>query len=189
MRSAIPFDPLSPSSSSALQSMALDELLNHPLFVARPEFLKTEDRIKLAYQRAQLILQTWGACLRSCTPRRYSPSLLLGLTLNDIGRCTAKFWEVQSDPIFVYDPAVGSIIACTVNLFIGTLAPLVRKRPYLKAVVDDALAGKVFGNFLLSEVGHGLDMLNLETTATKVEGGFILHTPNSAATKCVCYTV
>ncbi|TCD63375.1 hypothetical protein EIP91_005606 [Steccherinum ochraceum] len=145
--------------------MALDELHKHPLFSTRPEFLETNDRIKLAYQRAQLILQNWG------------------LTLNDIGRCTPKFWEVQSDPIFVYDPAVSSIIACTVNLFIGSLAPLVRKHPYLKAVVDDALSGRIFGNLLLSEVGHGLDMLNLETTATKVDGGFVLHTPNSAATK------
>jgi hypothetical protein len=38
--------------------------------------------------------------------------------------------------------------------------------------------------FLLTEVGHGLDARNLETTATlKSDGGFELHTPRSRAAK------
>ena len=38
--------------------------------------------------------------------------------------------------------------------------------------------------FLLSEVGHGLDAPNLETTATLLPNGeFDLHTPRPAAAK------
>ncbi len=38
--------------------------------------------------------------------------------------------------------------------------------------------------FLLSEVGHGLDSPNLETTATLLPSGeFDLHTPNPSAAK------
>jgi hypothetical protein len=38
--------------------------------------------------------------------------------------------------------------------------------------------------FLLTEVGHGLDARNLETTATlKSDGGFELHTPRFGAAK------
>lgn len=37
---------------------------------------------------------------------------------------------------------------------------------------------------MLSEVGHGLDAPNLETTATLLpDGGFDLHTPNNGAAK------
>jgi alkylation response protein AidB-like acyl-CoA dehydrogenase len=38
--------------------------------------------------------------------------------------------------------------------------------------------------FLLTEVGHGLDARNLEMTATlKPDGGFELHTPHPGAAK------
>ena len=38
--------------------------------------------------------------------------------------------------------------------------------------------------YLLTEVSHGLDALNLETTATLLpDGGFDLHTPNDGAAK------
>ena len=37
---------------------------------------------------------------------------------------------------------------------------------------------------MLTEVGHGLDILNLETEATfDGEGGFILNTPTASAAK------
>lgn len=40
--------------------------------------------------------------------------------------------------------------------------------------------------FMLTEVGHGLDARNLETTATLLpDGGFELHSPSEAAAKLV----
>lgn len=40
------------------------------------------------------------------------------------------------------------------------------------------------GQFMLTEVGHGLNARNLETTATMLpNGGFELHTPHERAAK------
>lgn len=40
------------------------------------------------------------------------------------------------------------------------------------------------GQFCLTEVGHGLDAFNLETTATMLaDGHFDLHTPTATAAK------
>ena len=40
------------------------------------------------------------------------------------------------------------------------------------------------GNFFLTELHHGLDAANLETTATlKPDGSFDLHTPHKGAAK------
>lgn len=76
-----------------------------------------------------------------------------------------------------------NILACHINLFLGTLSYHVRRNPYVRPVIEAGLKADVLGNFLLSEVGHGLDILNLETRATKVHDGFILHTPHPRAAK------
>lgn len=61
---------------------------------------------------------------------------------------------------------------------------MVRKeRPDLVPMMLQALNGDIFGNYLMTEIGHGLDAYRMETTATKVEDGFILNTPNAAAAK------
>jgi acyl-CoA oxidase len=40
------------------------------------------------------------------------------------------------------------------------------------------------GQFCLTELGHGLDAFNLETTASVLpDGGFLLHTPTPQAAK------
>ncbi|TCD61295.1 hypothetical protein EIP91_008663 [Steccherinum ochraceum] len=49
--------------------------------------------------------------------------------------------------------------------------------------MDQGLKGEVIGNLLLTEVGHGLDIMRLETTATKTHDGFILHTSHPRAAK------
>lgn len=59
------------------------------------------------------------------------------------------------------------------------------QRPDLKPIIERGLRCDLFGNMLLSEVGHGLDILSIETTATKVAGGFILNTPHPNAAKFV----
>ncbi|KAH9934315.1 acyl-CoA dehydrogenase/oxidase [Fomitopsis serialis] len=105
------------------------------------------------------------------------------LTLDDVDLCTSAFIRMHRHPIMALDVGCANILACHVNLFLGTIAPLIPRRPDLKPLVERALKGEVMGNFLLTEVGHGLDILGLETVAEKVEDGFILHTPNSSACK------
>ncbi|KAH9921831.1 hypothetical protein B0H21DRAFT_177663 [Amylocystis lapponica] len=140
-------------------------LYNHPTYTARAELLETDARVLLAYHRAKAVTKAWN------------------LSLEDIGRCSKRFWDMQFDPILVLDIGCNNILACHINLFLGFLAPLVPQRPDLLPIVQRGLKGELFGNFLISEIGHGLDILNLETTATKVADGFILNTPHSGATK------
>jgi len=83
----------------------------------------------------------------------------------------------------VLDVGCANILACHHNLFLGTVAPVVPRRPDLLPMVERALQGDIIGNFLLTEVGHGLDIGNIETTATRVPDGYILHTPHGAAAK------
>jgi len=50
--------------------------------------------------------------------------------------------------------------------------------------VNSLLKGDVIGLYLLSERGHGLDALNIETTAHQQEdGSYVLNTPTEEATK------
>ena len=88
-------------------------------------------------------------------------------------------------PIVALDFAVLNILACHVNLFLGTLAPVIPRRPDLLPLFQQGLDGEYMGNFLLTEIGHGLDIIRLETVAEKVEDGFILHTPTDGARKYV----
>lgn len=51
---------------------------------------------------------------------------------------------------------------------------------------DQLLTSDGSGNYFLTELNHGLDVINLETTATlKPDGSFDLHTPNKGAAKSV----
>ncbi|TCD62137.1 hypothetical protein EIP91_007289 [Steccherinum ochraceum] len=147
------------------------KLYEHPLFTVRHELLSTEDRLRVTYERAKLVVQTYK------------------LTGEDIVNCTKRFWDFQQDPVFAIDPALTNIITCHVNLFIGTLFPLLPGRPDLKPLVEKALQAEIFGNMFLSELGHGLDIQSLETIATKVGDGFILSTPRNSATKFMAPTL
>lgn len=97
--------------------------------------------------------------------------------------------------------------ACTLltihyNLCAGTLA-MFANRPYVKEILDRVLkfeysyvtffgtstcivTDRTFtrGQFCLTEVGHGLDVINMETTATLLPNGeFELNTPVKRAAK------
>ncbi|KAF5010358.1 hypothetical protein FDECE_3474 [Fusarium decemcellulare] len=78
------------------------------------------------------------------------------------------------------------IAAIQVNLCIGTLSPFVEHRPDLRDLLEKLLNFDVCGQFMLTEVGHGLDARNLETKATlQPDGSFDLHTPNGSAAKAM----
>jgi len=110
-------------------------------------------------------------------------TLTPGLTADDIHRGTAKFWAFQIDPVMAIDLSCWTIVATHANLTIGTLCRYLEEFPYLQPLVESLLRFDTFGVYLLTERGHGLDAFNIETTATKTREGFILNTPNEAATK------
>ena len=105
------------------------------------------------------------------------------LSLEDIQRCTPRFWDLMTDPILTLDCAMFTIIAAHVGLTIGSLSRYGKTRPDLKALITRLLRFETVGLFLLTERGHGLDAFNIETTATRVRDGYIIHTPREEATK------
>ncbi len=72
------------------------------------------------------------------------------------------------------------------NLCLGTLSAFADGRPDLSDLFDELLEFRACGEFMLTELGHGLDARNLETTATLLpNGAFDLHCPNEAAWKAM----
>lgn len=76
------------------------------------------------------------------------------------------------------------LISIHYNLCIGTLAHYADRRPDLHPLLARLIRFDFIGQFLLTEMGHGLDAAHLETTATlQPDGSFSLHTPRMAAAK------
>ncbi|KAL3495497.1 acyl-CoA dehydrogenase/oxidase C-terminal [Aspergillus germanicus] len=143
-----------------------EPLLQLDLFKHSADTLSQNERIALAYHRAREIGRAYG------------------LTTTDVQTLSPKFWALHTDPINSYDMAAFTLLTIQYNLAAGTLARFLPGRPDLEEVMRDVLDFNVSAQFLLTEVGHGLDARNLETTATlKSDGGFELHTPRSAAAK------
>ncbi|EXA29911.1 hypothetical protein FOVG_18663 [Fusarium oxysporum f. sp. pisi HDV247] len=106
------------------------------------------------------------------------------LTLHDIEKLTKRFWDFHFDMIVARDMTAFIIAAIHVNLCIGTLSHFAKERPDLQDLLTKLLGFEICGEFMLTEVGHGLDARNLETTATlQADGSFELHTPTTAASK------
>ncbi|RYP63241.1 hypothetical protein DL771_009366 [Monosporascus sp. 5C6A] len=108
------------------------------------------------------------------------------LTVDDIRNLTPKFWELHRDLISTRDMTAWIIVSVHFNLCIGTLSIFSQKRPDLSRLINKLLNFEACGQFMLAEVGHGLDARNMETTATlQSDGSFDLHTPRGAAAKCM----
>jgi acyl-CoA oxidase len=141
------------------------DLPSHPLFQIKNEFLTPDERVALSYQRARLVVRAHA------------------LTAKDIELCSDRFWNLINDPIFLLDWAMFTMIAAHVGLAIGTLSRHLEQRPDFAPLVDSWLRFDSVGIYLLTERGHGLDAFNIETTATKTEDGYVLHTPREEAAK------
>ncbi|KAF8510475.1 acyl-CoA dehydrogenase/oxidase [Hysterangium stoloniferum] len=101
-----------------------------------------------------------------------------------------EFWRLHINPILCLDGAATTLLTIQYNLVAGTLGPFVGAREDLKGLLQDIMSFKVIGQFCLTEVGHGLDAFNLETTATILEDGqFDLHTPTQNAAKYMPPTI
>ncbi|KAJ6497912.1 acyl-CoA oxidase [Mycena vulgaris] len=106
------------------------------------------------------------------------------LTLDDVISLSPKFWKMHIDPIIALDGAATTLLTIQYNLAAGTLGAFVAGRDDVLAIVNDIIDFKAIGQFCLTELEHGLDVFNLETTATLLDGGgFELHTPHPGAAK------
>ncbi|KAI6157136.1 acyl-CoA oxidase [Pisolithus tinctorius] len=137
----------------------------HPLFTTRTEFLSVDERVSLSYKRARLLMQTYD------------------LSVTDIQVCSHRYWSMMTDPIMSLDTAMFTILAAHVGLTIGTLSRHLKQRPDFRELVNRLLRFETVGIYLLTERGHGLDAFNIETTATKTQGGFVINTPREEASK------
>ncbi|KAI0259534.1 acyl-CoA dehydrogenase NM domain-like protein [Gloeopeniophorella convolvens] len=148
------------------------ELAQSTLFSAPSGSLATDERARLAYSRAEAIAR------------------LYALTAQDILHLSPKYWSMHTDPICCLDGAATTLLTLQYNLCAGTIAKFAHKQPAVQPVLKRLLDFSVSGQFCLTEIGHGLDAIHLETTATMLpDGNFLLSTPTEAAAKCMPPTV
>ena len=85
----------------------------------------------------------------------------------------------------VVNTAATIVVSIHWNLCMGTIAPHAEKQPHLLPLLRQLAEFQLCGEFMLTEVGHGLDARNIETTATLSPDGtfFDLHTPSAAGAK------
>ncbi|KAI0827408.1 acyl-CoA oxidase [Trametes gibbosa] len=142
------------------------DLASSSLFAPVSEHLTVPQRIDLSHKRAEAI------------------ALRYALTIEDILQPSKKFWDMYMDYIVTHDGGAVALFSIQLNLMAGTLAPFAQMRPELRPLLEDVLAFRVSAQFMLTELGHGLDAANIETTATmNPDGSFDLHTPNPDAAK------
>ncbi|KAF8992117.1 acyl-CoA dehydrogenase NM domain-like protein [Cyathus striatus] len=155
---------MQPTETSPLQSA---QLLRTPLFnISNTEFLDPASRGALSYRRAKAI------------------ALAHELDISDIRDLTPKFWDLNADPITAFDGAATTLLSIQYNLVLGTLSMYLSEREDLRSIVDDLLKYRLIGQFCLTELGHGLDIFHMKTTATMLDdGSFDLHTPTSSDAK------
>ncbi|KAI0265329.1 acyl-CoA dehydrogenase NM domain-like protein [Gloeopeniophorella convolvens] len=148
------------------------ELAQSALFSAPSGNLAADERARLAYSRAKAIAR------------------LYALTTEDILHLSAKFWSMHADPVSCLDRAATTLLTLQYNLCAGTIATFAHKQPSVRPVLERVLDFSVSGQFCLTEIGHGLDAIHLETTATVLpDGSFLLNTPSETAAKYMPPTV
>ncbi|OJD36606.1 acyl-dehydrogenase nm domain-like protein [Diplodia corticola] len=122
--------------------------------------------IKNAYDRARLICQHHA------------------LSLQDILTLSPKFWHFHLDTIHAAANNCLVLLTTHLNLCIGTLGSYLKDRPDLAPLIEKLLKFEINGQYLLTEVGWGVDADELKTTATmQPDGTFDLHTPYQQAAK------
>ncbi|KAJ7099112.1 acyl-CoA dehydrogenase NM domain-like protein [Mycena epipterygia] len=135
------------------------ELSSSPLFQAQSESLPWHERISLSYKRAKLST----------------------LTADDVLNVSPSYWEFHTDPILMMDGAVATLLTIHYNLCVGTITMFPAGK---QNILKQLLSFEVSGKFCMTELGHGLDAIQLETTATLLDSGELeLNTPCDAAAK------
>ncbi|KAL0572876.1 hypothetical protein V5O48_009088 [Marasmius crinis-equi] len=145
------------------------KLIHTPLFrSSADDQLPSEKRLRTAHQRARAISKSYG------------------LTAHDILHCTEKFWKLHFDPLFVTDYSAWTLLVIQLNLAAGIVGYncVTEGRRELEETLKKIIDFDISAVFMMTELGHGLDAIHLETTATLLsDGTFDLHTPCPEAQK------
>ncbi|GJJ05958.1 hypothetical protein Clacol_000145 [Clathrus columnatus] len=82
------------------------------------------------------------------------------------------------------DGSVATLLTIQYNLCLGTLATFGNGRSDVEKIISEVLDYRISGQFCLTEINHGLNAINIETSATlQPNGEFLLHTPHPGAAK------
>ncbi|KAI0666662.1 acyl-CoA dehydrogenase NM domain-like protein [Trametes maxima] len=136
------------------------------LFSTSIQYMDHTDRAFLSYEKAKAF------------------GLSFNMSIDDLLSLSQKFWQLHSDPAVLLDGGAITLLTIQYNLCAGTIARYTGRRPELVSLVDDLLQYRKHGQFMLTELGHGLDVDNMETTATLTPlGDFVLHSPTSSSAK------
>ncbi|KIE01756.1 acyl-CoA oxidase, partial [Metarhizium majus ARSEF 297] len=146
------------------------KLLELPIWSAGsyPEDGSPSEHIRISYERARSVVQ------------------YVGMTTKDIVTLSPKFRDFHTNFLGTADSAVATILSTHWNLCMGTIAAYAEDHSdsYASEVLLELQEFRSVGEFMLTEVAHGSDASNLETTATyNNDGSFDLHTPNPMAAK------
>jgi acyl-CoA oxidase len=147
-----------------------DVLLSQSLFDISHDSIEygSPAEIRLSYERARAI------CRQS------------GITLQDVVELRPRFWDFHRHFIASVDTAALTILAIHWNLCIGTIGKFAKNRPELHPLLEQLINFDTVGEYMLTEIAHGLDARYLETTATLQEDGtFDLQTPCEGAAKAM----
>ncbi|MFX0576725.1 acyl-CoA dehydrogenase [Nocardia nepalensis] len=131
--------------------------------------------------------QDWWAATQNPGKRAYTRYLELLPHLSAIDTVSdLRELVTLHEQATVVDPHLGALLTVQINLVLGTLLEQHSRTGEVAAALTELLEGRAVGAYCLTEVGHGSDLHNLETTATydpSDGGGFILHTPTDTAIK------
>lgn len=180
-------------------------LANSDLFTrALNDFtLAKAERQEIVHARTKAIAMSFSKLVPSHSAFIVLRRTTADFTPSDVFTCSEKFWDAGLHPINLIDVAASALASIHVNLTVGTLSEYIT-RPEVAELCRKLLAFEVScvsthtphskisdfciirGHYMLTEVAHGLDSQNIETTATLLEdGGFDFHTPNPGAAKYV----
>lgn len=147
-------------------STASIRLARNELFKTQRIALTEDESIRLAYERARV------------SAREY------GMTAEDVMQLTPKFWKYHLDLIHTVSSSTFVLVTIQYNLAAGTIGTYAADRPDLQELMDRIMKFDISAQFMLTEVGHGLDARNMETTATLLpDGAFDLHSPSPQSAK------
>ncbi|KAJ7763964.1 acyl-CoA oxidase [Mycena maculata] len=171
-------EPLIRQSSASAHSASASaedgmQLSTHSALARSPLFTSAAYDFSLPkMQRQANTLARAEAITRSCD-----------FTVEQVNMVSERFWTSALHPLVVVDVAAHSLSLIQMNLAAGTLSQAAHKQE-IAELCRKLLTWEISGHFLLTEVGHGLDTQNLETTATLLDdGSFEIHTPHPRAAK------
>lgn len=88
------------------------------------------------------------------------------------------------EELVLAEPSIQVKAGVQYGLFSGAIHHLGNKEQHARWL-KDALEGKLLGSFAMTEIGHGSDVANVDTTATydPKQQEFVIHTPHRQAVK------